>query len=462
MWNKLAGLLSTYGIRNVLAQGYEKSVLNPRRYQRIGPPEETNPAIPEKVERRALPENAERPPAIFFVVHTFFPDSGGGTERFILQLSQACSDLGCRVRIFAYAPRSRGAFPYRSAGILYAEDRCQGISVIRFRHSRAPKGILKRIDPNDPDLLCFAAEWLTRERPDLVHNAYPGRTAAFLTACEQLEIPYVVTLTDFFLCCHYATTVDRTGTYCGASECGRRCGARCKTALLEDYEGRYANAKSLLEHAGAVTVPSAFLAGRIGREFGVRAEVIHHGIVPCTFRRRTGPVRSFAYVGKLCEEKGVFLLIEAFRRLEDPGLSLYLYGAGNSSRAAKAAKRDPRIHIMGAVAPERIAEVYETVDCVAVPSLVPETYSFVLHEALESGCLVVAAALGALPEAVTPGVNGFLCVPGSAESLLSALRRAEAFRWEDYRRATFPSPAEEAGEYQSLYASVMARGKKAT
>lgn len=461
MWKKLAGLLSTYGIRNVLAQGYEKSVINPARYRQIRPAEETaSGAAPAG--RRRPGGLGTFPSSLFFVVHTFFPDTWGGTERFVLQLAQACAALGCRVHIFAYAPRGRGAFPCRSGGILYAEDSYQGLSVVRFRHSHAPKGALKQIDLNDAALLHFAEEWIKREQPDLVHHAYPGRSAAFLTACRRLNIPYVITLTDFFLCCHYATTVDQNGAYCGSSECGSRCSERCKAALIEDYGGRYAAAKGLLEQAEAVTVPSAFLAGRIGREFGVGAEVIPHGIAPRAARHRTAPVRNFAYVGKLCEEKGVFLLIEAFSGLEDPGLCLRLYGAGDVSHAAKAAKQDPRIQIMGAVEPERIAEVYETADCVAVPSLVPETYSFVLHEALQSGCLVVASALGALPEAVAPGTNAFLCAPGSADALLSALRQAAGFDWACYRQAAFPSPAEEMGAYQSLYASILDGGEKAT
>lgn len=462
MWEKYAGLVSTYGIQNVLAQGYEKKVINPRRYQRIVPPEETYLAAETPSWRGAPPGSAVRPWSVFFVVHTFFPDTGGGTERFVLQLAQNCTALGYRVRIFAYASRIKGAFPRSSAGILYAEDSYQGIPVVRFRHRRAPKDALKGINPKDADLFHFAEEWMKKERPDLVHNAYSGRTAAFLTACRQLNIPYVVTLTDLFLCCHYATMIDRDGAYCNTSECGSRCGAHCKTAMLKDYRDRYAGAKSLLEQASAVTAPSVFLAGRIQREFGVRSEVIRHGIAPCATGCRTGPVRSFVFVGKICEEKGVFLLIQAFCRLKDPSLSLKLYGDGEVSRAARAAKRDPRIRIMGAVAPERIGEVYQSADCVVVPSLVPESYSFVLHEALQSGCFTVASALGALPETLTPSVNGFLCAPGSEESLLSALRQALTFDWAHYRQTSFPSPEEETGEYQSLYDSILDGRERAT
>ena len=43
----------------------------------------------------------------------------------------------------------------------------------------------------------------------MVHCAYPQPMAAFLQACTEREIPYVVTLTDFNIFCHYATMVDR-------------------------------------------------------------------------------------------------------------------------------------------------------------------------------------------------------------------------------------------------------------
>lgn len=41
----------------------------------------------------------------------------------------------------------------------------------------------------------------------------------------------------------------------------------------------------------------------------------------------------------------------------------------------------------------------------------PETYNFVVREALESGCLVVGSALGAISEVISPERNGFLFSP---------------------------------------------------
>jgi glycosyltransferase involved in cell wall biosynthesis len=63
------------------------------------------------------------------------------------------------------------------------------------------------------------------------------------------------------------------------------------------------------------------------------------------------------------------------------------------------------------------------VDCVVVPSLVPESGGLVPREALAQGVPIVVARRGALPEVVAEGDNGFTFDPTRPGELAAVLRR---------------------------------------
>ena len=71
---------------------------------------------------------------------------------------------------------------------------------------------------------------------------------------------------------------------------------------------------------------------------------------------------------------------------------------------------------------------------VVVPSQWEETFGLVAVEAMAGGTAVIAAGHGALPEIVTPGVDGALFPPNDVESLVRILadldRRPSV--WDNY------------------------------
>ncbi|MEG2001261.1 MAG: glycosyltransferase, partial [Evtepia sp.] len=455
MLSSLWGILETFGLFNLVGQGYEKLILNPKRYR--GNPG-TDTLVPLPHSKVSLPaDSISAPKTVFLAVHRFPPDSTGGTEQFTKNLATHLQAQGHHVIIFAYSARARKKYDHKIGAILYTEETVNNLVVIRFRHIKAPFGILKDFFEDDVDFAAFAATFFDKYHPDIVHFTHLSRINGLATACRKNGIPYLVTLTDFFAVCHYSTSIDRTGHICPGSQCGMRCAHTCRTAQVRCFSTRYQNAVRLLKGAVAVAAPSDYVATLLERECPtLQIAVVPHGIdLPRPSVQKSSSVTKFAFVGTLTEIKGLPLLLSAFRQLP-PDCTLSIYGDGNPAYVAqmkRAAKSDSRIQFCGPLPPERISEAYVNADCVVVPSLWPETYNFVLREALQCGCLVVAARIGAMPEAVIEHKNGFLFTAGDETALEAALQQACHFDWTDYVPAEMPSCQEESALYASIYSA---------
>ena len=158
-------------------------------------------------------------------------------------------------------------------------------------------------------------------------------------------------------------------------------------------------------------------------------------------------------MGTISPLKGIHILIEAFRKLEG-NVTLEIYGGGEQGyvdQLKRMAKDDARITFCGSVPSSEMPEVYQRADCVIVPSVWFETYNFVLREALMCGCVCIASNMGAMPEAIQEGRNGFVFSSGNADSLYRCLENASRFDWNLYESARFPGVEDEAAVYQTLY-----------
>ena len=458
MLKKLFAIWRYYGCRGAAAKLWEKCAVDRRRFSPKGKTD-----IPLFAPCPNLPElpllTDKKPRYIYYLTHCFYPDRQGGTERFVLNMARAQQARGHRVKVFTLGTKDQSAYSSFIGGILYRTFFFQGVEVVEFRYKQTPYGLFyKRLEQDDPEMQTFAALFLRTDQPDVVHCAYPQPMAPFLAACVEQHVPYVATLTDFNILCHYATMVDSQGHFCSGCERGEKCARLCKTSTVPNLSQRYKNAQRLLQNAAAVTAPSAFVAAVIHQAFpGIVPRVIPHGIaaefaVSHTF---AGGVHSFAYIGTLSELKGVHLLIAAFRKL--PGeYSLDIYGAGNGAyeRQLKAQiGQDHRICLRGPVPFDRMPQVYDTHDCVVVPSLWYETYNFVVREALAADCLVVASRIGAMPEAIEEGENGFLFAPGNEQALLEALRNATGFQ-RGMHTPPQPTISWEAEQYERIFESL--------
>lgn len=455
MLKKAKSLFDYYGIRGMAAKVWEKYVIDRKRFRMEGKADV--PYFPSCPDKELPAFNREgKPLFIYYLVHYFYPSRQGGTERFVLNMASEQQAQGHRVKVFTLGTEDCCKYPNSVGDMLFRTFFFQGIEVIEFRYRKTPFGLFyKRMVSDDTCMRRFADFFLQKDCPNIVHCAYPQPMATFLQVCVEKCIPYIVTLTDFNILCHYATMVEQNGHFCPGCKQGARCKTRCDTHTVPNFLERYKTAEKLLQSASAVTVPSTFVASVIYQEFPkIVPYVIPHGIAPEFFysRKPIQRVQKFAYVGTFSELKGIHMLLSAFQRISGD-YTLDLYGKGNSAyeqRLMRQAGGDARIHFCGPIAFDRMPEVYRTHDCVIVPSLWYETYNFVVREALAAGCLVVAALIGAMPEAIQEGENGFLFAAGDEESLREALLSATGFSG-IILSPKQPSIVGEAKQYERIY-----------
>ncbi len=233
---------------------------------------------------------------------------------------------------------------------------------------------------------------------------------------------------------------------------------------------------AMLTAATVVTSPSPKTAKRIlaaAPEVDVRT--IPNGVDALPL---TGPevppsqgVR-FSYVGRIAPEKGIGLLLDAYKivRRAAPGTELMIVGDWKKVPSLRArllrAKRHPEITLVGEVDRSNLGPYYAATDVFVFPSLT-DTQALVLHEAAHAGLplIVCDRELGLV---VRDKVNGEFCDP-TPDALAGAMLRLMDRVRDPVTRAKAAAVSRElaarytvAGQNQAildLYAEVAGRGR---
>jgi len=151
--------------------------------------------------------------------------------------------------------------------------------------------------------------------------------------------------------------------------------------------------------------------------------------------REHGPVIGF--LGRFVPEKGIDVLIDAFRRLlaRHPDATLRLAGdykaiAGGSifERLRPAIEAlGPRVELLGRLSDDEVKTFYRGLDVFVLPSVnAYEAFGMVQVEAMLAGTPVIASDMRGVRVPIQRTGNGWLCPPGDAERLAETLAKAIA------------------------------------
>lgn len=134
-------------------------------------------------------------------------------------------------------------------------------------------------------------------------------------------------------------------------------------------------------------------------------------------------------VGRLCEQKGQLLLLEAIRQLLSGGEKVELVLAGDGEMRADIERFIDEhglrsvVSITGWISSERVQQELREARVMVLASFA-EGLPVVIMEAMALGRPVVTTGIAGIPELVRQGVDGWLVPAGDVDALASALRES--------------------------------------
>jgi len=408
---------------------------------------------------------------ILFVANGYPPTAYGGVEVYVSSVANLYARRGVPSTVICAERRSD------SPDGQVIRDCVEGVSVLRvvndFKRHMTFSSTYRNAEVEK-----LYSELLAEIGPTVVHfNHVIALSSALPRVTAQAGIPSVYTLHDFWPLCQRINLLDWRGRRCpGPLQGGdcHKCLARgtvpqqARTllitalrsmlpfrvrAVLRDLvssgrgavpdlypspsalQERYEAFREAVLTAGRVLAPSQFVKDTFVRNGYPedRIEVLPLGLdveassLCAHTKQHHGGTLRIAYVGSMVRIKGVHVLLRAFLQTKRArNLSLDLYGrldvAPSYARYLRIlAAPDARIRFRGPFVPEQRQRIYDGIDVLVVPSLAQETFSFVAREALLRGKAVIASSVGALPEVIRPGINGWLVAPGSVKELAEVL-----------------------------------------
>lgn len=407
---------------------------------------------------------------ILYIIHQFYPTHHAGTEKFLLNLATTMQKWGHKVRVLTYDYSPDGVPPLESTLRSYLY---KGIDILAIRDPRPTSDLHYRI--GDPRFTGLAESVLREESPDLLHIAHSMRLSEFVLAAGRLSIPYLVTMTDFFLMCPRCTLFTEKRTLCMGPEHGEACAVSCQSYPSDVIRERLKAGKIILLNAAKLVAPSRFLGHLFKREFPfIAPRVIPYGIdynrIKVNRRKYTG-TEDFVilFAGQLDFHKGVHVLIDAVRRVKAGNLRLKIYGAGPLAAVRHfkdQASHDSRIEFCGVYGEDVIGDVFSQADVIAIPSMWHENNTIVMREAIASHLPALVSNAGGMVEKIRDGYNGFVFRMGDSqdlqrviEQLLSNPELLTRVR-NNLLRSTLISVEQEAFAYEQEYQQILSSPHK--
>jgi glycosyltransferase involved in cell wall biosynthesis len=324
------------------------------------------------------------------ILHAVLSEGFYGSERYCIDLAIAQAQSGHEVMVLAQGRGSACVWQFEQA----IADAAADLTI-----SPARLSVLPQLLPAALHRPC-AYIVLRRFRPDIVHSHLNPATRRVGAVARRLAIPHVTTL--------HLTYEDREHATCDGIICDTSWQRR---AVPPQFRGQVTVVWPWL--------PSAIHAA-LAREYQTDVAAL---------RRAWGAGESttiFGSVGRLMPEKGMDLLVRAFRHAFPKGnesTGLVVVGGGpQENELRQLAAGDPRIVFAGTQ--HAIATYYRTFD-VYVSAARFEPFGLTILEAMDAGCRLVVTR--------TDGPREFLkdravlwADPDDAATLADQLRAAVA------------------------------------
>jgi glycosyltransferase involved in cell wall biosynthesis len=403
---------------------------------------------------------------IIIAVHHFPPKFKGGAEWRAYRTAKWLQNQGHLVKVISVeAIDDPGTDDLR-----WVDEEFDSLRVHRLFLNLSKAADPARWEYDNPWIEAHLTGYLAEEKPDIFHliSGYL-MTIAAIKAAKSQNIPVVATLTDFWFLCHQHTLYRTSGQICVDNtqlDCVR-CSVEKKRRFrlpaqklptltrlgwqtaqwlpplsrqVVQMSDRLTALQAALSEVEVAICPSRFLLETYLKR-GFRAKSMHflrQGLthLPLWPVKKSSLAKlRLGYIGQVAPHKGVQTLIEAYSKLQSDSngqandasqrTQLRLYGDTTQFPDFYQYLR-PKVRgdvqFMGAFDHKRLAQVYQEIDVLIVPSIWYENSPNVILEAFAHQTPVIASNLGGMAELVTDQKTGFLFAPNNADDLAQKLR----------------------------------------
>lgn len=189
-----------------------------------------------------------------------------------------------------------------------------------------------------------------------------------------------------------------------------------------------------IRHCAFVVAISSYGRGQLYRfvehQQWPKVRVVHCGLEPAPYVSLANcapTARRLVCVGRLCEQKGQLLLVDAAQRLAAQGadFELVLVGDGEMRRDIETLitrqKLQTKVRITGRISSEQVRDEVLAARALVLPSFA-EGLPMVIMEAMALRRPIISTYVAGIPELVRPGEHGWLVPAGDVNTLVSAMQ----------------------------------------
>ena len=359
------------------------------------------------------------------LTYTYSPYSKGGADMYAENISKQLFDKGHEVIVIA-------AKPTFDKSLSYTVEERDGIKIYWFyplnvssfyniaKKSSLMQGIWRLLDIWNIHSYYIVKKILKKEMPDVVHAHTPvGLSPSVFKAVKSLGIPLVFTLHDYYSICPRITLLHSSGEIC------------TKPNMVCKIYSKF-NIRLIGDATDVVIAPSKFVMDmHVDNGLFNNSEkiILPHGI---KIDARSDKISllddrciNILYVGGLDIHKGVEILIKAFMQVSHEYLRLNIVGRGTEKEQLEnLARNDERISLYGRISDEKLKHFYEQSNFLVIPSVWYETFGLVILESFSHGTPVIGSRIGAIPELIKEGYNGYLFESGDISELKKVLEKS--------------------------------------
>jgi glycosyltransferase involved in cell wall biosynthesis len=273
-------------------------------------------------------------------------------------------------------------------------------------------------------------------RPDVVHvfAIYITITPSILDACREEGIPVVMSCNDYKHICpnyrlfHHGRICEdcKGGKFYKAvvNNCCKHSFAVSLISAIESYTHNYLDVWK--KNVSAFLFESRFMMNKTEEFWGKGAAKLEFLGKPfnATYHElSSGDDGYILFLGRLSDEKGVDILLQAMKKV--PAAHLKIAGTGTHRTYLEKMAVDENItniEFLGSTYGEELETLFNNCRFIVVPSLWHENFPYVMMEAFARGKAVVGSDTGGIPEYIVPGETGFVFPSHDSNALASHIK----------------------------------------